>query len=459
VNLQRDEREKRVDLLLAPAFVVKVRVIGAGGEDLQMSAVSGRLRIGGLRQEMVQAASSFAERLSARGFPESMELSVLVTSVEPGSWLLEDSKAHRFLGRFITRKGGYSYGVGNSPGDKATQELREIGYAEGADAGSARVEYRSILRLPDGSSLGELPQECCGVLALPEPPPAFASLVLHDSVVRSVPIALGADEVTLPLTRGELKKLPGKVRLKVVDADADASPEGTRIQIDGHSPGELGTREEKDGSVMLGNLLPGPATLRITAPDREIVVERIRVQPGTTTDLGTYRMQRFSLIQARVLDDEEKPARITFNVFPLDRYEAAREPLASRCFRSNSEGELKIDSVGHGRYLIVANEKDWISSPALADTTFRQRDRLEIRVSKGTSVALRLRADPPPAAHLAIRTRAGLPVADGQCHGRDPMRYLLAPGGYSAELYDGETWLWSEGLAVGTEPVRQFLPR
>jgi hypothetical protein len=36
---------------------------------------------------------------------------------------------------------------------------------------------------------------------------------------------------------------------------------------------------------------------------------------------------------------------------------------------------------------------------------------------------------------------------------------LLAPGGYSAELYDGETWLWSEGLAVGTEPVRQFLPR
>jgi len=39
------------------------------------------------------------------------------------------------------------------------------------------------------------------------------------------------------------------------------------------------------------------------------------------------------------------------------------------------------------------------------------------------------------------------------------MHFRLAPGNYSVELSDGETWLWSERVAVGAEPIRSYLPR
>jgi hypothetical protein len=60
---------------------------------------------------------------------------------------------------------------------------------------------------------------------------------------------------------------------------------------------------------------------------------------------------------------------------------------------------------------------------------------------------------------LSLRTRSGLPAADRRCHTRDPLRFKLAPGDYTVELYDGDTWLWSEGLAVGADPVQRWLPR
>jgi hypothetical protein len=160
-----------------------------------------------------------------------------------------------------------------------------------------------------------------------------------------------------------------------------------------------------------------------------------------------------------VLGDAGEPAQVSFNVFPADRYELTREPLGKRFFRSNVEGALKIDSVGRCRYLILANDEGWVSVPALADTTLGDQEDLEIRVSKGTPVAVRLRADPLPDARLEIRTRTGLPVSERRCRNRDPMKFVLVPGTYSIELWDGETWLASETLAVGTEPMRLYFPR
>ena len=124
-----------------------------------------------------------------------------------------------------------------------------------------------------------------------------------------------------------------------------------------------------------------------------------------------------------------------FNVFPLDRYAATRETLGKRFFRSTTDGELKIASIGRGRYLIVANDPAWMSMPVLVDTTIGDKKDVEIRVSKGTPVAVRLRADPLPAARLEVRTRSGLPVAERRCRDRDPVKFMLVPGSYSIELW------------------------
>jgi hypothetical protein len=200
------------------------------------------------------------------------------------------------------------------------------------------------------------------------------------------------------------------------------------------------------------DVLPGTENLSITADDREVVVERVVVQPGKTTDLGLFRLRPLARILGKVVDDAGEPAQVAFNVFPFDRYAATREALAKRIYRSSPEGNLKIDSVGRGRYLILANEEGWVSTPALGDTTLGDHEDLVIHVSKGTPVALRLRADPLPGTRLEIRTRTGLPVADRNCPNRDPMKFVLVPGTYSIELWDGETWLASKTLAVGTEP-------
>src|SRR4029078_8767288 len=97
--------------------------------------------------------------------------------------------------------------------------------------------------------------------------------------------------------------------------------------------------------------------------------------------------------------------------------------------------------------------------PALADTTLGDQEDLEIRVSKGTPVAVRLRAEPLPNAPLEMRTRSGLPVAERRCRNRDPMNFVLVPGTYSLELWDGETWLPCETPAGGVEPERLSFSR
>jgi hypothetical protein len=446
VLLDRDEKEKRVDLVLLPPYVVKVRVEAAGQELLQMTPIGDTLRFTGIRRDISLAASTSDERMSVWSSPEFLDLQVVPTLLEPGRWIDGDSEKQSRIGRFVAR-------VTTSPDGthREIARLRALGYTTESD--------RALTRLPDGSSLSELPQPYCGILELSEPPPAFASLVLHDCVLRTAPIPAGADDVSFSLSREELRKLLGRVRLKVVDADTDASPERLSVRIDQTEFGANGTFRAADGADMFANLLPGPAILSINAPERESVLERILVHPGTTTDLGTYRLQRFTTIVAKVLDDQGEPASALFNVFPSDKYESTRTTLAKRFFRSNHDGVLKIDSIGHGPYLIVAHDENWISTPMLADTTFRQKDFLEIRVSKGMDVALRLRADPPLNGRLAIRTKAGLSVADRACRSRDAMHFRLAPGNYSVELYDGETWLWSEGLAVGAEPIRSYLPR
>jgi hypothetical protein len=444
--LDRDEEEKRVDPLLLPALVVKVRVSGVDGWTSELTPDYDGLRLGGIRRRAMQGVLSSEERWLAMLLPEFVDLSVIPTVFEPGNWLDESSDRTSRIGKFIAQDTLQSR--------RSAQERMRL-----RGLGSSTEDDRTPLRLPDGSRLSELPPTYCGVLLLSEAPPAFVSIVFRDFVIRTVPISAGADEVTIALSREELGSLFGIVRLRVVVADTNEGPVGLGVRIDDTALGKSGTDVQKDGTITFANLPIGSSVLTIQAPGHEDIVEHIGVLPGATTDLGTYRMQRFASIEARVVDEAGVPATVHFNVFPFDRYDSTRATLAKRIFRSSPEGVLKIDSVGHGRYLIVSHDENWISGPVLADTDFRQKDSLQIRVTKGTDVVLRMRADPPLNGRLSIRTKAGLPVADRACRSRDVMRFRLAPGNYSVELFDGETWLWSEGLAVGAEPIRSYLPR
>jgi len=401
-----------------PSKIVKVKLLGASGLDL--GSISWRMR------------SGLGE--------ESWRLEPIVTLADPSGWLLSNGDARGTdVGKFVERP-----------------TLR-AGRVVWPDVDEVSLQRR--IRFPDGGNIYDLAPPYFGCFVLSKPLPVFASLALGDFALQTRAVPPGADEVAFEFTKEDVDKLAADVRLRVVDGDTESPTSSVRVQIGQRLAGRRGTRMETDGTVVFQELLPGTGILSITADEREFVTEHVLIQPGKVTDLGLYRLRPYSLIRAKVVDDAGEPAQVAFNVFPADRYAYTRETLGKRFFRSSVEGKLKIDSVGRGRYLILANDEGWVSIPALADTTLGDQEDLEIRVSKGTPVALRLRADPLPAARLEIRTPSGLPVAERRCRNRDPMRFVLVPGTYSVELWDAETWLASETLSVGKEPVRLYFPR
>lgn len=455
VRLEPDEKEKEVDLLVEPAFLVRVRLEASLGDDIHLFPVLDKLLVVGLQEDLVQMASSPTERILARGFPRSVRLFIVATMEEPGRFLETEARQAPGIGRFIAR----DTRISPPESEVNLRMLSSLGYARSPSLQGSTMARLVPPPLSDGSSLADLPPEYCGVLELSEPPPATASLVVHGFVIRSAPIAPGGTEVSFRLTRDDLEKLPGRIHFTLVDAETSAPSKSTHVEIEDSEKGDVFPKWDADGSITIESLLPGPTTLTILSPDRESISERITVQPGTVTELGTYRLESCSKILAKVLDEDGDPRQVSFNAFPQERFQATRRTLADRYFRSNAKGELKIDSLGHGPYVIVSHDDAWISAPVLVDTSFRQKAAVEIRVSKGTSVALRPRADPPPNGRLEIRTKSGLVVEERRCRSRDTMHFRLPPGSYSAELYDGETWLWSESLTVGGEPVREYLPR
>jgi hypothetical protein len=421
LELTAEEPDRRLDLALTPGDLVKVKLLGTN-PSLGLDQLSWRARSG-----QIETAT---------------RMEPIVTLEEPGDWLPSDMEVRDAdVGIFVERS--------SRPRVAAGTEVIVLD----EESPGLRV------RFPDGSTVDDLQHPYCGVFVLSKPLPVHATLVLGEFALQTRVVPPGADEVTFEVTKEFTDKLLGEVRLRVVDGDTDAPPARVNVTLGQRLAGRKGSRREPNGEMAFQEVLAGSLTLTISAEDREIVTERVLVKPGTTTDLGLYRLQPFSLVEAKVVDDAGEPAQVHFNAFPLDRYAATRETLGQRFFRSDVEGRLEIDSLGRGRYLILANDRDWQSVPVLADTTHGNPKDLEIRVSKGTPVAVRLRADPLPAARLEIRTREGLPVADRRCRDRDPMKFKLVPGTYSVELWDGETWLASESLTVGAEPVRVYFPR
>jgi hypothetical protein len=359
---------------------------------------------------------------------------LLLTREEPGKW--------------VDTQGGdppETVGVFTQRDSSARAKLLALGY--GGPSGS-------------GTTIDDLSPEYCGAFVLSESLPAFASVTFRGIVLQTRDVPPDASEVAFELSEETVRDLWGEVRLRVFDGVTDEKPPGLRLFFN-NWPGASDWKPsyDPDGTIFLRDLQPGFAIMTLTADDREPVLERVLILPGVVTDLGTYRLLRLAEIRAQVVDEAGEPAQVAFNVFPLERDATARGRLRSRFFRSNTEGVLKIDSVGRARQLIVANDEGWVSEPVIADTTLSDVRELSIRVSKGTSVAVRLRADPLPGARIEIRSRAEFPIAERICRNRDPMHFRLAPGNYSIDLWAEETWLASETITVGKEPVRLYFPK
>jgi hypothetical protein len=462
-TLEPDSRDREEDILLEPAIVVSVRIDADLPKRLSWYETLDRLGVSGLGEQLASALESQGGNVDRMleyglryGYPRFVDVFVIPTDEEPGPYLETALAVSSPIGRFRTRGSRPApFGVRKTGGKARGSTLTDETVVAAIEERAGNREGPRILA--DGRSLEDLSPEYCGVLELSEPPPSVANLVIHGCVLASVSIPSGATEVTLPLRRRDLERLVASVHLAVVDAETGAGLLGARVDLE--TGVEAGPWQAvADGSVTIAGVMPGPAMLRIQSPDRETVEDQVLLAPGSTTELGTYRLTRYSRSSVRVRDGDGNPQPVSFDIVPEDRDVGIRESPSSRRFRSDDGGILKISRLRCGRSIIVAHDDTWASMPELLDTTYRDAPGLELRVAKPTSVALRLRGEPPPNGRLLLRTQSGLRVDDRRCRSSDPIRFALAPGSYTAELFDGDQWLWSEGIAVGAEPVRRWLP-
>jgi len=471
VVLEAGEADHEQDVFLDPSFVVQVRIETSLPKGVTFAEMKDRLGLQGLGPVIASALESRDDSVSRElatriryFYPSPLDLHVIPTREEPGSNLEVDLKKSAEVGRFRTRGDlpEFTSSQRSTRGRSRQRPVGESGRILPAMDRSQPPTPLDLLATPpdllaDGRRIEDLLPEFCGVLELAELPPVCASLVARGCVLGTAVVPAGALEVTIPLDPQRLKTLIGGVRLIVLDEQGTIL-RGVAVDIDSSIDSPI-TEFGGDGSITIVGLLPGPARLSLSRGGCEPVEDRIFVLPGQRTELGSYRLTEFSRSEIRVRNADGGPESVSFNIFPEDRFSSTREILKSRYFRSSPDGILKVDSVGRGRYLVVANDEDWTAIPTLLDTATHDARGLEIRVAKPTSVAFRLRADPPVNGRLSLRTASGVPVAERPCRTRDPIRFTVAPGAYTVELFDGETWLWSEGIAVGAEPVRRWLPR
>jgi hypothetical protein len=462
-NLEADPPDREEDIVLEPAIVVSVRIDADLPKGVSWFESLDRLGVTGLGEELASALESQGGKVDRvleyalrYGYPAWIDVFVIPTYEEPGAFLETALAASSPIGRFRTRGSRPApFGVRIHGGKARGLPLTDEAVVAAIEERAGNVAGPRILA--NGQSLEDLSPECCGVLELSEQPPSVANLVVHGCVLASVPIPRGATEVTLPLRRRDLERLVAAVHLTAVDAETGAGLVDARVDLE--SGIDVGPRQAgPDGSVTFSGVVPGPAMLRIQSPDREVVEDQVLIAPASTTDLGAYRLTRYSRSSVLVRDTDGKPQPVSFDVFPEDREAGSRETRSPRLFRSDDQGVLKLIRLRCGRSIVVAHDGRWASMPVLLDTTFRDAPGLELRVAKPTSVALRLRGEPPPNGRLVLLTQSGLHVDERHCRSSDPIRFALAPGSYTVELFDGDAWLWSEGLAVGEDPVRRWMP-
>ena len=287
------------------------------------------------------------------------------------------------------------------------------------------------------------------------PFPRWVSACVGTAVVDSAQIAADApEEVVLSIPEEHLFFEPVTVRLSVVDAANGLPIPGARASLLPHGSHAFGAHEtDARGEVAIQRVKPGAWQLTVLASGYEWIREDVSIARAADCDLGVRALARATTLEGRVVDESGRPLpRFGLVSFPRGRFEATRETRASLIASTDGEGWFLLQGLGPHEHVLRAADPEWFLDTRTADTSAGSVRGLELRASRGRSVAFVLDA-PVIDGLLRVVDASGTPVRELSCGGSTRVSCRLGPGEYELTLDASESPSERSTFVVGARDL------
>jgi RNA polymerase sigma-70 factor (ECF subfamily) len=298
-----------------------------------------------------------------------------------------------------------------------------------------------------------IPESDSGIIELKEGLPAYVSLAMRDIVLDTQLAPLGTEELTFTLPIGRVRACIGHARVRIVDS-VSGEPLPAEAALNEKDTTNSSTAADKDGVVEFAQLMPGYLLLHISSTDHESIIERVHIDPGVLTDLGTYRLLPGVCIEGLVVDETGKPVEGSIAAIELEQPSETRDWFR---YSMHPDGKFRLVRMRHARFWMWAeagnSELLSRSPPVLVDARSGDVRGLEFHLSKPVRMFVRLKSAPPWDSHVRLISSDGAPQGVGGLRDEGTMRSVTwldaLPGEYELQLVSQDKVIRSRHVTVG----------
>ncbi len=217
-------------------------------------------------------------------------------------------------------------------------------------------------------------KDAFGILVADQPPPFYASIVVGQTVIQTKRVGPGQDELAFTIDDSDLAGSECSATLRVLDASSgEPLPSRASIRRPFQPSWSTATDTGPNGRIELGNLWPGPATLRVEAEGRATVEIPIDLRPRESLQLGDVVMDVPISLSGRIEDPGGSPLALSIGCQLLGD---SLQPTRSWRGESDAAGAFRFEDLPRGRYALHVRGDDEGRVPYAARTVWTSTVRI-----------------------------------------------------------------------------------
>lgn len=274
-----------------------------------------------------------------------------------------------------------------------------------------------------------------GVLQIFEDAPLFASLVMGDTVIDTIQLLGGEQDVVFAVSESLIEQSKGTFTFRVVDAATGLTPTkgGFNFAAHGIDPGPVRLPFGRKDYTRLGSQIQGPYTLFLGGTyygERRIEFD---IVAGRRNDLGVIELRYTTGIRGQV----ENPAGEILDIPVIARRSGHPTPVGGGDFKNFGE-RFYLGSLPPGEIWVTVDSPDWACVPIRFEVHGGILEDAVVPAYEGTPLTLER-------AYIARgRTRVTILTVDGQVAWHRTLdvgqraTLRLVPGSYTLRSEPGE---------------------